>query len=82
MMPSRQQPAKTWAERRRETPNKLSRLEAEGIDLSLLRERLKLSPTERLEAHRQALLSILSFAEEVQRARHRRDSHAPGSISR
>lgn len=63
MMPSRQQPAKTWAERRRETPNKLS-------------------PTERLEAHRQALLSILSFAEEVQRARHRRDSHAPGSISR
>ncbi|MBI3949015.1 MAG: hypothetical protein HY314_00960 [Acidobacteria bacterium] len=40
-----------------------------GVDLSLLRERLKLSPTERLELHKQALLSFESFVREVKRAR-------------
>lgn len=72
-MPARQDPAVNKAERRRQRLNRLRRAEAEGIDLSLLRDRLELSPTERLEAHRQALLSILSLGEEVQRARHRRN---------
>ena len=49
-----------------------------GIDLSLLREQLKLSPTERLESHKQFLLSIESFISEVKRARRR--SHSEGSI--
>jgi hypothetical protein len=44
-----------------------------GIDLSLLREQLKLSPTERLESHKQFLLSVESFAREVNRARRRSD---------
>lgn len=51
----------------------LQRAAAVGVDLTLLRERLRLTPTERLEAHRQALVSIQNFTEEVQRARHRRN---------
>lgn len=50
--------------------------EQEGIDLSLLRERLKLSPTQRLEAHKRALASLLSFVSEVDHARHRGHSQS------
>lgn len=58
----------------------LQRAAAVGVDLTLLRERLRLTPTERLEVHRQALASIQSFTEEVQRARHRRNSQ--GSLGK
>lgn len=42
----------------------LARAEAFGIDLSLLRESLKLTPTERLEYHE----GVLEFAEALRRA--------------
>jgi len=61
-------------------PEAHDRAEAEGIDLSLLRERLKLSPTERLESHKQVLISLQSLISEVNRARHR--SHSEGTLGK
>jgi hypothetical protein len=52
----------------------LRRAEEFGIDLSLLRENLKLSPTERVESHKHALKSLESFIQKVKRARHRINS--------
>ena len=48
----------------READEALARAEAFGIDLSLLRESLKLTPTERLRRHEEAL----EFMEAVRRA--------------
>ena len=48
----------------READEALARAEAFGIDLSLLRESLKLTPTERLRRHDEAL----AFMETVRRA--------------
>lgn len=45
-------------------PRTLQRAEEEGIDVSLLYERLSWSPTERIERHRQAL----EFAERLREA--------------
>jgi len=56
----------------------LCRAKEFGIDLDLLREQLQLSPTERLEFHKQFLLSLESFISEVKRARNR--SHSQDSI--
>jgi hypothetical protein len=56
----------------------LRRAEEYGIDLSLLREQLKMSPTQRVESHRQFLRSVESFILEVKRARHR--THSQGSV--
>jgi hypothetical protein len=49
-------------------PSALQRAVEEGIDLSLLYERLSWSPTERIERHRQAL----DFVNKLKEARKRK----------
>lgn len=56
----------------------LHRAEEFGIDLSLLRERLKLSPTDRVEYHKRCLRSLESVVQEVKRARSR--NYPQGSV--
>ncbi|HLX64417.1 MAG TPA: hypothetical protein VKX17_24295 [Planctomycetota bacterium] len=44
------------------TPDEvLAWAEADGVDLSMLRERLRMSPTERLRRHEGALAMMLAF---------------------
>jgi len=42
-----------------------------GVDVTLLIENLRYSPTERLRRGEQVLASVVAFKEEVQRARQR-----------
>ena len=46
--------------------------DANGVDISLLRENLKLTPTQRLEHHRRALSTAMELERAGQRARLRR----------
>ncbi len=47
------------------TPDERARIlaaaEAAGVDLSLLRDNLRLTPNERVERHQQALARVLAF---------------------
>ena len=47
-----------------------------GIDISLLLENLKLTPTERLRKAQQVLDSLVSFQQEVAKARALKDQRA------
>ena len=54
----------------------LIQAEQDGVDLSMLRERLQLTPTERLQRHQAAL----ALVEELRQAK-RKSSRAPGRAS-
>ena len=54
----------------------LAEAERDGVDLSMLRERLKLTPEERLRRHRQALALVEALREVGRRSR-----NAPGGSS-
>jgi hypothetical protein len=49
----------------------VERAMAFGVDVTLLIENLRYSPTERLRRGEQVLASVVAFKEEVQRARQR-----------
>ena len=49
---------------------------AYGIDVTLLIENLKFSPTDRLRRGERVLRSVISFQEEVERARSRQRAKA------
>ena len=63
--------------------NALARAEQDGIDLSLLREALRLTPTERLQRH-QAALEMVEALRSAGRKRHHVSSResADGSMRR
>ena len=58
-------------ERERTAADVLAEAVAWGVDLSLLRERLRLTPTERLERHQ----AMLDFLGEMRAAKVRKDAH-------
>ena len=51
----------------------VARAIAFGVDITLLIENLRLTPTERLRRGEEFLRSVIAFKEEVQRARQRQD---------
>jgi len=51
----------------------VARAIAFGVDITLLIENLRLTPTERLRRGEEFLKSVIAFKEEVQRARQRQD---------